>query len=70
MRLSKEQIFAFFSLSPFNLEDTIRSIYSFYVVLYLVEFHVQWLWIDIVYVVSNSDFQNYIYNSNLMRNLA
>ena len=35
--------------------------------LYLVEFHIQWLWIDIVYIVSNSDFQNYIYNSNVMK---
>ena len=39
----------------FNLEDTIGSIYSFVFVLYLVEFYKQWLWIDIIYVVSNSD---------------
>ena len=57
-------------LFSFNLEDTIGSIYSFIFVLYLVEFHEQWLWIDIVHVVSNSDFQNYIYNSNVMRNLV
>ena len=57
-------------LSPFNLGDSIGPIYSFYFVLYLVEFHVQWLWIDIVYIVSNDDFQNYIHNSNVIRNLA
>ena len=56
-------------LSSFNLGDTIGPIYSFYFVLYLVKFHVQWLWIDIKYVVYDSDFQNYIYNSNIMRNL-
>ena len=39
----------------FNLGDTIRPIYSFYFVLYLVEFHEQWLWIDIVYVISNNE---------------
>ena len=54
----------------FNLGDTIRPIYSFYFVLYLVEFHGQWLWIDIVYVISNNDFQNYIHNGSVMRNLA
>ena len=53
---------------PFNLEDTIELIYSF-ITLYLVEFHRQRLWIDIVYVVSRSDFQNYIHNSNVIRNL-
>ena len=42
-------------LSPINLGDIIKLIYSFYFVLYLLEFHVKWLWIDIVYAVSNSD---------------
>ena len=36
-----------------------------YFVLYLVEFHRPWLWIDILYVVSKSDFQNYIHNSSI-----
>ena len=57
-------------LFPFNLGDTIGSIYSFIFMLYLVEFHEQWLWIDIVYIVFNSDFQNYIHNSSVIRNLA
>ena len=43
-------------LSPFNLGDIIEQIYFFYFVLYLVEFHKQELWIDIVYVISNGDF--------------
>ena len=46
-------------LFPFNLGDTIGFFFFFFLVLYLVEFHEQWLWIDILYVVSNSDFQNY-----------
>ena len=41
-------------LSPFNLGDTIELIYSFYFELYLIESHVQWLQIDILYVVSNN----------------
>ena len=57
-------------LFSFNLWDTIGSIYSFYFVLYLVEFHIQWLWIDIVYVVSNSNFQNYIHNRNVKKKLS
>ena len=54
---------------PFNLGDTIELIYSF-IMLYLVEFHKQRLRIDIIYVASSIDFQNYIHNSNVMRNLT